>query len=161
MLIEITSYAIPTVTRFVADFLGFGDQIRTQLDQQDRKYSENQIYQHFTNCQDYLTYNSDETIAWKLRMAYRDSMKFLKRMTEQGVRDAQPGLFKFFERSYGTKDDNDQVKELRKFGTMVARALVKEKRMTTEEAAGIMLATALDATHKSILTVSTSILSVL
>ncbi|KAA6413823.1 MAG: fatty acid oxygenase [Lasallia pustulata] len=34
---------------------------------------------------------------------------------------------------------------------MVARVLVKEKGKTTEEAAGIMLATALDATHKSIL----------
>ena len=142
------------MTRFVADFLGFGDQIKTQLDQRDRKYNENQIYQHFTNCQDYLTFNSDETVTWKRRTAYRDSMKFLKQMTEQGVRDAQPGLFEFFERSYGTKGDNGQVKELRKFGTMVARALVKEKGKTVEEAAGIMLAAALDATHKSILTVS-------
>lgn len=86
-------------------------------------------------------------------MVYRDSMKFLMGITEQGVRDAQKGLFEFFERSYGTKEDSGHVKELRKFGTMVARVLLKEKGKTTEEAAGIMLATALDATHKSILVV--------
>lgn len=142
------------VTRFAADFLGFGDQIRTQASQKDRKYNENQIYRHFTDCQDYLTFNSDEAVTWKRRMAYRDSMQFLKQMTEQGVRDAQPGLFEFYERCYGTKEDNAHVKELRKFGTAVARALVKEKGKTVVEAAGIMLATALDATHKIILIVS-------
>ena len=77
------------------------------------------------------------------------------------LRDTQKGLFEFLERSYGTKGDNGQVKELRKFGTMVARALVKEKGKTTEEAAGIMLTTALDATPKSILVVRPMSLSLL
>lgn len=122
----------------------------------DRKYDENQIYKHFTNCQDFLTFNPDETTAWKRRVDFTKSMQFLKETTERCVEAVQPGLFGSFfgGPSYGSAQDGETVRSLRKFGVNIAQCLVKEKRKTKEEAAAIMLFTAINATYKSILVVS-------
>lgn len=155
LTVSYLSYAIPVVTRFVADFLGFGEDIKTE-EHLDRKYDENQIYKHFTNCQDFLTFNADETTAWKRRVDFTKSMQFLKDTTERCVDAAQPGIFGsiFGGPSYGSAKDGETVKSLRKFGAEIAKVLVKEKRKTKEEAAAIMLYTAIDATYKCILVVS-------
>jgi len=139
----------------VADFLGFGEEIKTE-EYLDRKYDENLIYKHFTNCQDFLTFNPDETTAWKRRVDFTNSLQFLKETTERCVDAAQPGMFGAFfgVPSYGSVKDGEAVKSLRKFGADIAKYLVKEKRKTKEEAAAIMLFTAIDATYKSILVVS-------
>jgi hypothetical protein len=139
----------------VADFLGFGRDIKTE-EHMDRKYDENQIYRHFTNCQDFLTFNPDETTTWKRRVNFTKSMQFLKETTERCVEAAQPGLFGsiFGGPSYGSAQDGETVKSLRKFGVNIAQYLVKEKCKTKEEAAAIMLFTAINATYKSILVVS-------
>ena len=143
------------MTRFVADFLGFGEDLKTE-EHLDRKYDENQIYKHFTNCQDFLTFNADETTAWKRRIDFTKSMQFLKDTTERCVEAAQPGIFGslFGGSSYGSSKDGEAVKSLRKFGAETAKLLVKEKRKTKEETAAIMLYTAIDATYKCILVVS-------
>ena len=82
-------------------------------------------------------------------------MQFLKDMTERCVDAAQPGLFGslFGAPSYGSAKDGEAVKSLRKFGADIAKYLVKDKRKTKEEAAAIMLYTAIDATYKSIFVV--------
>ena len=77
------SLAIPVITRFVADFLGFAYRIRTMKDD-TREFSENKIYQHITNCQVFLAYNADETKMWKRRVAFKNSMKFLFDLAECG-----------------------------------------------------------------------------
>ena len=77
------SLAIPIITRFVADFLGFGHCIRTMKDDK-REFSENEIYQHITDYQVFLAYNADETKMWKWRVAFKNSMKFLFDLAESG-----------------------------------------------------------------------------
>ena len=81
--------AIPVVTRCIADFLGFGDQIR-DVGNKKAKYSENEIYQHITNCQIFLSYNADETKLIKRRAAFKKSMAFLLRLAEEVRNAASP-----------------------------------------------------------------------
>lgn len=42
-------YVIPAITRYVADFLGLGHMVRSEANPL-AKYSENDLYQHITNC---------------------------------------------------------------------------------------------------------------
>lgn len=62
-------YAIPAVTRYVADFLGLGHMVRSEANPL-AKYSENDLYQHITNCQVYRSYNADETRLPKRRLDF-------------------------------------------------------------------------------------------
>ena len=140
------------MTRFVADLLGFGDLVKTKK-YPNREYDENEIYQHINNVQKFLSYNSDETTTWKRRIAFRDSIKFLKEKAERGMARAQRGFFEFLTgRSYGTADETKEVKKLREFATELSRCL-KRKR-TNEEAAAMLLVATLEAAHKTILAVS-------
>ena len=66
------SLAIPVITRYIADFLGFGDRIRANAGSTGT-LSENEIYQHITNCQVYSSYNADETKLLKRRKAFKVS----------------------------------------------------------------------------------------
>lgn len=77
------SYAIPVTTKAVADFLGFGYLIRN-TDNPKGKYSENEIYQHITNCQVFMSYNADETKLFKRRKAFRESLQVLYDLTING-----------------------------------------------------------------------------
>lgn len=73
-------FAIPVVTRYVADFLGFGHQIRTE-NNAGGLFSENEMYQHITNCQVFLSYNADEAKMLKRSQAFKKSMDFLIHLT--------------------------------------------------------------------------------
>src|SRR5205809_7487183 len=78
-----SSLAIPVVTRFVADFLGFSDHVKTETNPKG-KFTENEIYEHITNCQVFLAYNTDETKLLKRRIASKNSMSFLYNLAENG-----------------------------------------------------------------------------
>ncbi|KAM0812769.1 putative Prostaglandin G/H synthase 2/cyclooxygenase 2, pgh2/cox2 [Seiridium cardinale] len=78
-------FAIPVVTRYVAAFLGFGNKLREVATDVDDSYSENEIYQHITNCQVFLTYNTDETKWMQRRQAFKNSMKKLIDLTQKGT----------------------------------------------------------------------------
>lgn len=146
------SYAIPVVTRFTADFLGFGQTIKTAK-LTSRLYDENQIYEHFNNCQDHLTFDSDETKAYRRRKAFQDSIKFLLDLTEKGVADARKSWFECCRSYHIARGDDESVKDIRKFGVVVAQQLTKTLK-GEKEAAAVMLAVALDAIHKSVVMVS-------
>ena len=153
----IKDYAIPVITRFLADFLGFGHLIKTKKFP-SRPYEENEIYEHFINCQDYLTFDADDTRAFRRRKAFQTSLKFLKDLTEEAVEDAQRMWFEGVRgRTYHTTDgDNELVRELRKFGVSSAQDLTayftKEKYENPKEAAAaVLLGAALDASHKSVM----------
>lgn len=62
--IGVKDYVIPVITRFVADLLGFWDNVKTEQ-HKDRLYNENQSYQHIDKCQSYKAYESDEVTLWK------------------------------------------------------------------------------------------------
>lgn len=142
---------IPVITRFVVDFLGFWDTVKTPV-HPDRKYNENQIYQHIHNCQNYLTYDSDETTLSKRRIAFKGSIAFLKTQAEHGAYQAQEGLFGWLSRKTETTGDQEYVVKLRDFGVKTSRALAR-KLANTEEVAAMMLVVTLDAAHKSVMTV--------
>ncbi|KAK7981297.1 heme peroxidase-domain-containing protein [Apiospora saccharicola] len=48
-------------------------------------YSENEIYQHITNCQMFLTYDADESKWMARRRAFRASMQTLIDLTQNGT----------------------------------------------------------------------------
>lgn len=146
------SYAIPVVTRFVSDFLGFFDCIKTPA-HTDRKYDENQIYQHIQSCQDYLAYDSDETTIWKRRMAFKNSVNFLKELSEYGATQTKGRLFGWFPRETQTGGDKGYVVAVRDFGVQVSKAMATRLE-NAEEVAAMMLVVALDVAHKSVMTVS-------
>ena len=142
---------MPVVAQFVADFLGFWDWVDPDTKQgaQDAKV----VYEHLSNCQDYLTYNSDETTVFPRRLAFRKSIKWLYNAAKYGIEQVK---------AKGAKrgqEERNSGSELRQFGTTMAQALLKPDSIgktpaTVEEAAAIRLSIALDSVHKSILTVS-------
>lgn len=155
-----SSYAVPVMTRFAADFLGFGHLIKTEVQTgKDRKYDEDKIYSLFTDCQDYLTFDSDETRAFRRRKAFQSSITELKKLAEGGVADAR-GWFR------GTSEhmaagDPACVRELRAFGVEVAQVLFSDLKSDysnsnseggsqKEMVAAVKLAVALDCLHKSV-----------
>ena len=89
-------------------------------------------------------------------MAFKNSLAFLKNETERGVKEAQDGVFgSLFTRSTRSFGDQPYVVQLRDFGAQVAKALRKQLG-SNEEVAAMMLVIALDAAHKSVMTVSCS-----
>ena len=64
------SLAIPVITRFVADFLGFGHRVRN-IGNISAPFSENETYQDITNCQMFHSYNADETKLLKRQVAFK------------------------------------------------------------------------------------------
>lgn len=144
------------VTRYVADFLGFGHLV--QSDKNDKApYSENEIYQHITNCQVFLSYNSDETKLLKRRKAFKDSMTFLLNLTKQGnicnaarwppTRWIRNGLG--FIVSCGKSGSNP----MEALGFKVAQEVLKNEK-NAGRAAAILLLTGLDSAYNSVLAVS-------
>src|SRR5436305_683297 len=87
MILTFYSLAVPVVTRFVADFLGFTHLIKSEK-HPNRKYSEEDVYTHIQNCQSFLSYGSDETKTLKRRKAYKDSMEFLFKETRKSMSSA-------------------------------------------------------------------------
>lgn len=139
------SYAIPIVTRFFVDFLGFWDNVKS-VAHPERNFDENQIHTHIRNCQDYLAYHSDETTQWQRRVAFGESITFLKAQTEYGVKQNAGG------RKPKTDSDKDYVVKIRQLGIDVSKELKKTFK-TQPEIAAVMLKAAMDVAQRSVLTV--------
>ncbi|KAI4268582.1 MAG: hypothetical protein LQ337_007756 [Flavoplaca oasis] len=153
--VDITrNVAIPVITRCFADFLGFGDQVKN-IDNPKAKYSENEIYQHITNCQMFLAYNADETKLLKRRIAFKKSMAFLLKLAEEGnIQEASRytlsrTLRSLFKRKPHSRSDL-ALDFMRVLGRSVADTILDEER-DSGKAAAILLLTALDVAYISVL----------
>ena len=137
-------------TRYVADFLGFGHLIKG--DQNPKApYTENQIYQHITNCQIFFSYNADETKLLNRRKAYRSSMNFLYDLTKNGnIWKANGWSFTRDLFSMGKKESNPMLK----LGFEVAERVLQHEKKDAGRSAAILLLTALDSAYNSVLAVS-------
>ena len=137
-------------TRYVADFLGFGHLIKGNQNPK-APYSENQIYQHITNCQIFFSYNADETKLLNRRKAYKSSMKFLYELTMNGniwqanKWDLTLGLL-----SMGKKESNPLIE----LGFKVARRVLEHEGYNAGRSAAILLLMALDSAYNSVVAVS-------
>ncbi|KAF7560121.1 hypothetical protein G7046_g4030 [Stylonectria norvegica] len=148
----VKDFAIPVVTRYVADFLGFGNLVRSDKNR-NAKYSENEIYQHITNCQVFLSYNVDETKLLKRRQAFTASMKFLFKLTQSGnIQEANRWAI-----SRWTKNSLEYLlsfgKErnpMRELGFRVAQDILKHEK-DAGKAAAILLLVGLDSAYNSVL----------
>lgn len=137
---------MPIVAQFIADFLGFWDWIDPETKQ--GAGNARVVYEHLSNCQNYLTYDSDETTVASRRIAFKKSIRWLNDGAKYGVKQVKDNGAK-----RGATGPDKVVSELKQFGTQMALELLK-RGATVEEAAAIRLSIALDAVHKSILTVS-------
>lgn len=157
VVLTLNSVAIPVITRCFADFLGFGDQVKN-IDNPKAKYSENEIYQHITNCQMFLAYNADETKLLKRRIAFKKSMAFLLKLAEEGnIQEASRytlsrTLRSLFKRKPHSRSDL-ALDFMRVLGRSVADTILDEER-DSGKAAAILLLTALDVAYISVLAVS-------
>lgn len=110
-------------------------------------HSENEIYQHITNCQTFLSYNADETKLLKRRTAFKTSVCFLERLTEQG-NIAEANQSKWTHALFGRERRNPMTE----LGFRVAkRILAREK--STGKAAAVLLFMGLDLAYNSVLAV--------
>ena len=136
-------------TRYVADFLGFGHLIKGDQNPKAPN-SENQIYQHITNCQIFFSYNADEIKLLKRRKLYRSSMNFLYDLTKNGnIWQANRWSITRYFLSMGKKDSNPMVE----LGFKVAERVLKHERDAGRSTA-ILLLVALDSAYNSVLAVS-------
>ena len=158
------SLAIPVITRCIADFLGFGDQIR-DVGNKGAKFSENEVYQHITNCQMFLSYNADETKLLKRRKDFMESMEFLLKLTESGnileasrwrisraVRDLGRGVASLLDWRLSA-DEKLTIVSMKILGRLVATRILHEVK-DSGRAAAVLLLTALDIAYTSVLAVS-------
>ena len=144
------------VTRFVADFLGVAHLIKA-IPKDEGQYTENEIYQHITNCQVFLAYNGDETKMWKRRAAFKSSMQFLLNLAESGnVRNAtQMPLTKWVTSLLGKREEV-KPKSIVDVGKLVARRILDSEKDVRKTAA-VLLLTALDGAFNSVLVVRSTL----
>ncbi|KAL0465912.1 hypothetical protein QR685DRAFT_548000 [Neurospora intermedia] len=148
-------FAIPVVTRYVADFLGFGHLVKSEKNLH-AKYSENEIYQHITNCHLYFSYNADETKLPKRRKMFKDSMSFLFDLTLNEGNVAEVKKFRLTRalQSVGSwlwrsaAGDNNPMSEL---GLEVSQQVLQQQKGDTGRVAAILLLLALDSSYTSVL----------
>lgn len=134
------------VTRFVADFLGFGHLIRSE-ERPRAPHTENEIYQHITNCQTFLSYNADETKLLKRRKAFKTSMQFLCNLTVEG-NIAEANKWAVTQHLFGRKRDNPMTE----LGFKIAQGLLEDQR-DSGRAAAILLLVGLQQAYNSVLSV--------
>ena len=141
--------AIPVVTRYVADLLGFAHRLRGEKNTKG-EFSENEIYQHITNCQTFLAYGVDETKRLSRRAAFKKSMQFLYDLAENGnIRAAT----KFSLSSYFSNDkDESPEKKMECFGMKIAKSVFEQDKNAGRAAATLLLV-ALDGAYNSVLAV--------
>ena len=156
-LILPNSLAIPVLTRCIADFLGFSDQIR-DVTNVNAEYSENEIYQHITNCQTFLSYNADETKLYKRRTNFKRSMDFLLKLAAEGnVAEAKrPWMATLFGKN-SSQDDRIVPQAMKTLGRKVATRILAEDN-DIGKAAAILLLTALDVAYVEVLAVYLQVL---
>ncbi|KAJ9424436.1 heme peroxidase-domain-containing protein [Fusarium oxysporum] len=127
-------FAIPVVTRYVADFLGFGNKLfKTPTDAKDT-YSENEIYRHITNCQIFLSYNADETKWLQRREAFKASMKKLIELTQRGT-IWEAGQWDITRALFGKKETN----AMHDLGVFVAKQVLAYEKDQSKAAAILLL----------------------
>ena len=152
------------ITRCIADFLGFGSEIK-DVENPKAKYSENEVYQHITNCQTFLSYNADETKLLKRRTDFKNSMEFLLKLAEGGsileasrwpigrvFKNFGESIAKVFEQR-SAKDDRLATEPMKALGQAVAARILEEVK-DSGKAAAVLLLTALDIAYISVLAVS-------
>ncbi|KAF5587632.1 linoleate diol synthase [Fusarium subglutinans] len=137
-------FAIPVVTRYVADFLGFGNKLfKTPTEAKDT-YSENEIYQHITNCQIFLSYNADETKWLQRREAFKASMKKLIELTQRGT-IWEAGQWDITRALFGKKETN----AMHDLGVFVAKQVLGYEKEQSK-AAAILLLICLDFAYNAV-----------
>lgn len=135
------------MTTYVADFLGFGNLIRS-AERPKAPHSENEIYRHITNCQVFLSYNADETKLLKRRKAFKKSMEILHNLVLGGS-IAEANRWSATRYWFGTSNDNPMTK----LGYEVAERVLRHESSPTA-AASIMVFVGLHAAYNSVLAVS-------
>ncbi|KAG8883953.1 hypothetical protein FRB98_002734 [Tulasnella sp. 332] len=131
--------AVPVITRFIADLLGFGDLLQTEVNPKG-KYSENEVYKHITNVHMFTSFIADETKMLHYRKSFVESLQFLYSLTKPAVCYANAWIPKpVWLRNRGLKP---HVAHIRNFGFELARATYREKK-SIEEATATLLVTAL------------------
>lgn len=148
-------FAIPVVTRYVADFLGFGHLVKSEKNL-DAKYSENEIYQHITNCHVYFSYNADETKIPKRRKVFKDSMKFLFELTLNNGNVAEANKFRLTRvvqslGSWFSKSAAGDKNPMSELGFKLSEQVLQEQKGDVGKAAAILLLIALDSSYNSVL----------
>ena len=138
----------------MADFLGFGHLLKTEVNPIG-KYSENEVYQHITNCQVFLAYNVDETKLLKRRKTFQDSMRFLFHLAENGNAKEVDRFWitKRFFACFNDGNANNASKNMRKLGITVAERILATEKDVGKTAA-VLLLIALDGAYNSVLAVS-------
>ncbi|KAJ9604588.1 hypothetical protein H2200_010701 [Cladophialophora chaetospira] len=137
-------FAIPVTTRYVADFLGFGHLVIGEK-YPNAPHSENEIYQHITNCHVFLSYNADETKLMKRRKAFKSSIKFLYDLTLYG-NISEASKWKVSQAFFGRKRDNPMTE----LGFEVAQHVLKHER-SPYRAAAILVFVGLHTAYNSVL----------
>ncbi|KAM5363819.1 hypothetical protein ACJZ2D_011795 [Fusarium nematophilum] len=149
----VRDFAIPVVTRYVADFLGFGHLVQSDTNS-TAPYSENEIYQHITNCQVFMSYNTDETKLLKRRKAFKASMSFLLKLTEEGnIRSAARWTLSRWARNglaYVASLGRRRTNPMTALGFKVAQEVLGNER-DTGKAAAILLLSGLDSSYNTVL----------
>jgi len=149
-------FAIPVVTRYMAAFLGFSHKLRevpsnsTLADMHTQManygtYTENEIYQHITNCQVFLAYNTDETKWMARRQAFQKSVKFLVDLTQQGTIWEANQIFGLSKMLFGKEESNP----MHDMGVFVAKQVLKYEPDRVR-AAGILLLISLDLAYNAV-----------
>ncbi|KAF9765930.1 hypothetical protein IL306_001713, partial [Fusarium sp. DS 682] len=137
-------FAIPVVTRYVANFLGFGDKLfKTPTGGKDT-YSENEIYQHITNCQIFLSYNADETKWLQRREAFKASMKKLIELTQKGT-IWEAGQWDITRALFGKKETN----AMHDLGVFIAKQILDYEK-DQKKASAILLLICLDFAYNAV-----------
>lgn len=139
------------MTNYVADFLGFGDKLRKVPTQDKNTYSENEIYQHITNCQIFLSYNADETKWMQRRQAFKASMNKLIELTQNGT-IWEANQWEITRALWGKKQTTNAMHEL---GVFVARQVLDYEK-DKNKAAAILLLICLDFAYNAVVSVSGS-----
>ncbi|KAK7965797.1 uncharacterized protein PG986_000074 [Apiospora aurea] len=138
-------FAIPVVTHYVADFLGFGDKLRRQpVDKKGSTYSEDEIYQHITNCQVFLAYNADETKWMARRRAFRKSMQTLIDLTQNGT-IWEANQWDLTRALFGKRG----ASHMHELGVFVAKQVLEYEK-DQRKAAAILLLICLDFAYNSV-----------
>ncbi|KAK6343416.1 hypothetical protein TWF730_011005 [Orbilia blumenaviensis] len=147
----VRDFAIPVITHYFADFLGFTDLI---VGEGGKKYTTNEIYHHIVNVQNYLSYNVDETKKWKRREAFKKSADFLVGLAKNGHIKAASAWWPLWR-----SEDKRPEAYMKELGYKVAQKLLgsKEIAKNADEAAAIMLLIGLDSIYNAVLTFTTSL----
>ena len=149
-MLFLSSLAIPVITRYVADLLGFTHRLRTEKNPKG-EFSENQIYQHITNCQTFLAYGVDETKMLSRRAAFKTSMQFLYDLAESGNVRAASGFSLSSLFSWASTDESPEGK-MKRFGMKIAKSVLEQDNGAGRATATLLLI-ALDGAYNSVLAV--------